>query len=84
MQDKFRLDLPDEEAVHYIQNIIDESATAVMPVVVEQIHRIAQVSSLLALLQKSKLEVLAALNTCCTRQLLDNLYKISNICIFYQ
>ncbi|KAG8194041.1 hypothetical protein JTE90_028384 [Oedothorax gibbosus] len=42
VQDKFRLDLPDEEAVHYIQNIIDESASAVMPVVVEQIHRIAQ------------------------------------------
>ncbi|XP_071039733.1 phosphatidylinositol 3-kinase catalytic subunit type 3 isoform X4 [Parasteatoda tepidariorum] len=42
VQDKFRLDLPDEEAVHYIQNIIDDSVTAVMPVVVEQIHRIAQ------------------------------------------
>ncbi|KFM73350.1 Phosphatidylinositol 3-kinase catalytic subunit type 3, partial [Stegodyphus mimosarum] len=42
VQDKFRLDLPDEEAVHFIQNIIDESVTAVMPVVVEQIHRIAQ------------------------------------------
>lgn len=81
MQDKFRLDLPDEEAVHYIQNIIDESATAVMPVVVEQIHRIAQVSSLL---QKSKLKVLSALNTYCTRQLQDNIYKFSNICMFYQ
>lgn len=42
VQDKFRLDLPDEEAVHFIQNIIDDSVTAVMPVVVEQIHRIAQ------------------------------------------
>lgn len=39
VQDKFRLDLNDEEAVHYIQSLIDVSVNAVMPVLVEQIHR---------------------------------------------
>uniref|UniRef100_A0A224Z169 Phosphatidylinositol 3-kinase catalytic subunit type 3 n=1 Tax=Rhipicephalus zambeziensis TaxID=60191 RepID=A0A224Z169_9ACAR len=42
VQDKFRLDLTDEEAVHYMQNLIDVSVTAVMPALVEQIHKIAQ------------------------------------------
>lgn len=42
VQDKFRLDLTDEEAVHYIQNLIDESVSDVMAVLVEQIHKIAQ------------------------------------------
>lgn len=42
VQDKFRLDLTDEEAVHYMQNLIDESVSSVMPALVEQIHKIAQ------------------------------------------
>lgn len=42
VQDKFRLDLSDEEAVHYIQNLIEISVTDVMAVLVEQIHKIAQ------------------------------------------
>lgn len=42
VQDKFRLDLTDEEAVHYMQNLIDVSVSAVMPALVEQIHKIAQ------------------------------------------
>lgn len=46
MQDKFRLDLSDEEAVHYMQSLIDESVHALFAAVVEQIHKFAQVSSL--------------------------------------
>lgn len=42
VQDKFRLDLSDEEAVHYMQNLIDISVSDVMAVLVEQIHKIAQ------------------------------------------
>jgi phosphatidylinositol 3-kinase len=42
VQDKFRLDVTDEEAVRYMQNLIDYSVTAVMPALVEQIHKIAQ------------------------------------------
>ena len=42
VQDKFRLDLNDEEAVHYIQSLIDISVTAVMAALVEQIHKVAQ------------------------------------------
>ena len=42
VQDKFRLDLNDEEAVHYIQSLIDISVTAVMAALVEQIHKFAQ------------------------------------------
>ena len=42
VQDKFRLDLTDEEAVHYIQNLIEISVSDVMAVLVEQIHKIAQ------------------------------------------
>lgn len=44
MQDKFRLDLSDEEAVHYMQSLIDESVHALFAAVVEQIHKFAQVS----------------------------------------
>lgn len=44
MQDKFRLDLSDEEAVHYMQSLIDESVGALFAAVVEQIHKFAQVS----------------------------------------
>lgn len=46
MQDKFRLDLSDEEAVHYMQSLIDESVGALFAAVVEQIHKFAQVRSL--------------------------------------
>ncbi|RWS16309.1 phosphatidylinositol 3-kinase catalytic subunit type 3-like protein [Dinothrombium tinctorium] len=42
VQDKFRLDLTDEEAVHHIQSLIDVSVTAVMAALVEQIHKFAQ------------------------------------------
>lgn len=42
VQDKFRLDLNDEEAVHYLQNLLDISVTAVMAVLVEQFHKFAQ------------------------------------------
>lgn len=42
VQDKFRLDLSDEEAVHWIQNVIEISVSDVMAVLVEQIHKIAQ------------------------------------------
>ena len=44
MQDKFRLDLTDEEAVQYLQSLIDESVSAMFAVVVEQFHRMAQVT----------------------------------------
>lgn len=44
VQDKFRLDLSEEEAVHFIQGLIEESATAVMASLVEQVHKFAQVS----------------------------------------
>uniref|UniRef100_A0A8C4RMH3 Phosphatidylinositol 3-kinase catalytic subunit type 3 n=1 Tax=Erpetoichthys calabaricus TaxID=27687 RepID=A0A8C4RMH3_ERPCA len=44
VQDKFRLDLSDEEAVHYMQSLIDESVGALFAAVVEQIHKFAQVS----------------------------------------
>lgn len=42
VQDKFRLDLNDEEAVQYMQSLIDVSATAVMAAIVERIHKLAQ------------------------------------------
>ncbi|XP_032217979.2 phosphatidylinositol 3-kinase catalytic subunit type 3 [Nematostella vectensis] len=42
VQDKFRLDLSDEEAVQYLQSLIDESVSAMFAVVVEQIHKFAQ------------------------------------------
>uniref|UniRef100_A0A2K6GM51 Phosphatidylinositol 3-kinase catalytic subunit type 3 n=1 Tax=Propithecus coquereli TaxID=379532 RepID=A0A2K6GM51_PROCO len=42
VQDKFRLDLSDEEAVHYMQSLIDESVHALFAAVVEQIHKFAQ------------------------------------------
>uniref|UniRef100_A0A2R9A9D3 Phosphatidylinositol 3-kinase catalytic subunit type 3 n=1 Tax=Pan paniscus TaxID=9597 RepID=A0A2R9A9D3_PANPA len=44
VQDKFRLDLSDEEAVHYMQSLIDESVHALFAAVVEQIHKFAQSS----------------------------------------
>ncbi|CAA9996102.1 unnamed protein product [Nesidiocoris tenuis] len=42
VQDKLRLDLSDEEAVHYLQNLLDMSVTAVMAALVEQLHKFAQ------------------------------------------
>ncbi|XP_068108187.1 phosphatidylinositol 3-kinase catalytic subunit type 3 isoform X3 [Hyperolius riggenbachi] len=42
VQDKFRLDLSDEEAVHYMQMLIDDSVNALFAAVVEQIHKFAQ------------------------------------------
>lgn len=42
VQDKLRLDLSDEEAVHYVHNLLDLSITAVMAVLVEQLHKFAQ------------------------------------------
>ncbi|XP_039299622.1 phosphatidylinositol 3-kinase catalytic subunit type 3 isoform X1 [Nilaparvata lugens] len=42
VQDKLRLDLGDEEACTYLQNLLDESVTALMAAVVEQLHKIAQ------------------------------------------
>ncbi|MED6238600.1 hypothetical protein ATANTOWER_025767 [Ataeniobius toweri] len=50
VQDKFRLDLSDEEAVHYMQSLIDESVGALFAAVVEQIHKFAQVSLLYCLI----------------------------------
>ena len=43
MQDKFRLDLTDEEAVHYMQSVIDVSVSATVAALMEQMHKIAQV-----------------------------------------
>lgn len=37
-----RLDLGDEEAVHYLQNLLDMSVTAVMAALVEHFHKFAQ------------------------------------------
>nr|CAD7401153.1 unnamed protein product [Timema poppensis] len=42
VQDKLRLDLGDEEAVHFMQNLLDLSVTAVMAALVEQLHKFAQ------------------------------------------
>lgn len=42
VEDNLRLNLTDEEAVQHLQNLLDISLTAVMPNIVEQIHKIAQ------------------------------------------
>ncbi|XP_052870088.1 phosphatidylinositol 3-kinase catalytic subunit type 3 [Anopheles cruzii] len=42
VEDNLRLDLSDEEAVQHLQNLLDISITAVMPALVEQIHKLAQ------------------------------------------
>ncbi|KAK1320919.1 hypothetical protein QJS10_CPA03g00525 [Acorus calamus] len=42
LQEKFRLDLDDEEAVHFFQDLINESVSALFPQMVETIHRWAQ------------------------------------------
>ncbi|CAA6665549.1 unnamed protein product [Spirodela intermedia] len=42
LQEKFRLDLDDEHAVHFFQDLINESVSALFPQMVETIHRWAQ------------------------------------------
>ena len=42
LQKKFRMDLEDEEAATFLQTIINESVSAVLPQMVESIHRWAQ------------------------------------------
>lgn len=42
VEDNLKLNLSDEEAVQHLQNLLDVSLTAVMPALVEQIHKIAQ------------------------------------------
>ena len=45
VQDKFRLDLTDEEAVHYMQSLIDASVSATVAALLEQMHKFAQVGT---------------------------------------
>eukprot|EP00252_Welwitschia_mirabilis_P014030 TRINITY_DN31050_c0_g1_i1.p1 TRINITY_DN31050_c0_g1~~TRINITY_DN31050_c0_g1_i1.p1 ORF type:complete len:805 (-),score=163.60 TRINITY_DN31050_c0_g1_i1:204-2618(-) len=42
LQEKFRLDLDDEEAIQFFQTLINESVSALFPQMVETIHRWAQ------------------------------------------
>jgi phosphatidylinositol 3-kinase len=42
VQEKFRLDLTDEEAIQYFQSLISESTSALFPQFVETVHRWAQ------------------------------------------
>lgn len=42
LQEKFRLDLEDEDAIHFFQDLINESVSALFPQMVETIHRWAQ------------------------------------------
>lgn len=42
LQEKFRLDLNDEACVHFFQDLINESVSALFPQMVETIHRWAQ------------------------------------------
>ncbi|KAJ3163607.1 Phosphatidylinositol (PI) 3-kinase [Geranomyces michiganensis] len=42
VQDRFRLDLSDEEAIQYFQGLINESMGAMFPQVMEKIHQVAQ------------------------------------------
>lgn len=68
MQDKFRLDLSDEEAVHYMQSLIDESVGALFAAVVEQIHKFAQVGR-----RAKKISVY------CVEQLIANMLTNSSV-----
>ena len=43
MKDKFRLDMNEEQAVQYLQNLIDESIKAFIPELMERFHKIAMV-----------------------------------------
>jgi hypothetical protein len=42
VQEKFRLDLNDEQAVQYFQEILEESVNALFPQFVEKVHQWAQ------------------------------------------
>ncbi|XP_072965296.1 phosphatidylinositol 3-kinase, root isoform [Typha angustifolia] len=42
LQEKFRLDLDDEAAIHFFQDLINDSVSALFPQMVETIHRWAQ------------------------------------------
>ncbi|KAI9359230.1 kinase-like domain-containing protein [Zopfochytrium polystomum] len=42
VQEKFRLDLTDEESIQFFQALINESVGALLPQVVERIHMVAQ------------------------------------------
>jgi phosphatidylinositol 3-kinase len=42
VEDNLRLNLTEEEAVQHLQNLLDISLTAIMPALVEQIHKLAQ------------------------------------------
>ncbi|XP_051152038.1 phosphatidylinositol 3-kinase, root isoform isoform X2 [Andrographis paniculata] len=42
LQEKFRLDLDDEESINFFQDLINESVSALFPQMVETIHRWAQ------------------------------------------
>lgn len=42
LHENFRLDLDDEEAIHFFQSLINESISAFFPQVVEAIHKLAQ------------------------------------------
>lgn len=42
LQEKFRLDLDDEDSIHFFQDLITESVSALFPQMVETIHRWAQ------------------------------------------
>jgi phosphatidylinositol 3-kinase len=42
VQEKFRLDLTDEEASATIETLLEESVSALFPVLVEFVHRWAQ------------------------------------------
>ncbi len=42
VQEKFKLELNDEAAVGFLESVIDESAAAVMPAIVDRMHKLAQ------------------------------------------
>lgn len=44
VQERFVLHFTDEEAVHYMQNLLESSQSAVMPALVDQFHKMAQVN----------------------------------------
>ncbi|XP_017488703.1 PREDICTED: phosphatidylinositol 3-kinase catalytic subunit type 3-like, partial [Rhagoletis zephyria] len=42
VQDKFKLELNDEQAVHHITEQVEQSVRSIMPVVVDQLHKMTQ------------------------------------------
>ena len=42
VEEKFMLDMDDESAVLHFQNLIDSSVNAVLPVVIDRLHNLAQ------------------------------------------